>query len=37
LGVSFNHILEKEFKLIEEPTRTGAFGIRGFKNLLVSV
>ena len=37
LGVSFNHILEKEFQLIEEPSRTGAFGIRGFKNLLVSV
>ena len=37
LGVSFNHVLEKKFELIEEPTRTGAFGIRGFKNLLVSV
>ena len=24
LGVSFNHILEKEFQLIEEPSRTGA-------------
>ena len=36
LGVSFNHILEKQFSLIEEPSRTGAFGIRGFKNLLVS-
>jgi len=37
LGVSFNHVLEKKFELIEEPTRTGAFGIRGFKDLLVSV
>ena len=37
LGVSFSQILENEFNLIEEPTRTGAFGIRGFKNLLVSV
>ncbi len=36
LGVSFNHILEKQFSLIEEPSRTGAFGIRGFKNFLVS-
>ena len=36
LGVSFNHILEKQFNLVEEPSRTGAFGIRGFKNLLVS-
>ncbi len=36
LGVSFDHILEKQFSLIEEPSRTGAFGIRGFKNLLVS-
>ena len=36
LGVSFSHILEKQFNLIEEPSRTGAFGIRGFKNLLVS-
>ena len=36
LGVSFNHILEKQFSLIEEPSRTGAFGNRGFKNLLVS-
>ena len=36
LGVSFNHILEKQFSLIEDPSRTGAFGIRGFKNLLVS-
>ena len=25
LGVSFNHILEKQFSLIEEPSRTGAF------------
>ena len=37
LGVSFNHVLEKKFELIEEPTRTGAFGIRGFKDLLVSI
>ncbi len=37
LGVSFNHVLEKKFELLEEPTRTGAFGIRGFKDLLVSV
>jgi len=37
LGVSFNHVLEKKFELIEEPIRTGAFGIRGFKDLLVSV
>ena len=36
LGVSFNHILQEQFSLIEEPSRTGAFGIRGFKNLLVS-
>jgi len=36
LGVSFNHILAKQFSLIEEPSRTGAFGIRGFKELLVS-
>ena len=36
LGVSFNHILEKQFNLVEEPSRTGAFGIRGFKNLLIS-
>lgn len=37
LGVSFKHILKNNFNLIEEPERTGAFGIRGFKKLLVSI
>ena len=36
LEVSFNHILSKNFSLKESPERTGAFGIRGFKELLVS-
>ena len=36
LEVSFNHILNKNFALKENPERTGAFGIRGFKELLVS-
>ena len=36
LEVSFNHILSKNFNLKESPERTGAFGIRGFKELLVS-
>ena len=37
LGVSFKHILRHKFNLIEEPESTGAFGIRGFKKLIVSV
>ena len=36
LGVSFKHILNQSFSLIKEPERTGAFGIRGFKELLVT-
>ena len=36
LEVSFNHILSKNFTLQESTERTGAFGIRGFKELLVS-
>ena len=36
LEVSFDHILEMEFEREEEPERTGAFGIRGFKELLVT-
>ena len=37
LEVSFDHILSKNFTLNTPPERTGAFGIRGFKELLVSV
>ena len=37
LEVSFDHILNKNFTLNTPPERTGAFGIRGFKELLVSV
>ena len=36
LEVSFDHILDMEFEREEEPERTGAFGIRGFKELLVT-
>ncbi|RZP26089.1 MAG: cytochrome P450 [Candidatus Actinomarinales bacterium] len=37
LEVSFDHILSKNFTLDQEPERTGAFGIRGFKELHVSI
>ena len=37
LEVSFDHILNKNFTLITPPERTGAFGIRGFKEILVSI
>lgn len=37
LEVSFDHILSRNFTLDKEPERTGAFGIRGFKELLVSI
>jgi len=37
LEVSFDHILNKNFTLTTPPERTGAFGIRGFKELLVSI
>ena len=37
LEVSFDHILSRNFTLDEEPERTGAFGIRGFKELNVSI
>lgn len=35
LEVSFEHLLKKDLVLNMEPERTGAFGIRGYKNLLV--
>ena len=35
LEVSFKHLLKQNLSLKTEPERTGAFGIRGYKNLLV--
>ena len=35
LEVSFKHLLKQNLSIKEEPERTGAFGIRGYKNLLV--
>ena len=35
LEVSFKHLLKQNLSLKAEPERTGAFGIRGYKNLLV--
>lgn len=35
LEVSFKQLLSQNLNLITEPERTGAFGIRGYKNLLV--
>jgi len=36
LEVSFEHLLKKNLLLKTEPERTGAFGIRGYENLLVT-
>jgi len=36
LEVSFEHLLKKNLLLKTEPQRTGAFGIRGYENLLVT-
>ena len=35
LEVSFKHLIKQNLSLKAEPERTGAFGIRGYKNLLV--
>ena len=35
LEVSFKHLLKQNLTLETEPERTGAFGIRGYENLLV--
>jgi len=35
LEVSFKHLIRQNLSLKAEPERTGAFGIRGYKNLLV--
>lgn len=37
LEVSFNNLLDTSVNLREEPQRTGAFGIRGFKKVLVNI
>ena len=37
LEVSFNNLLDSNVNLLEEPQRTGAFGIRGFKKVLVNI
>ena len=37
LEVSFNNLLDSNINLLEEPQRTGAFGIRGFKKVLVNI
>ena len=35
LEVSFKHLLKQNLTLEAEPERTGAFGIRGYENLMV--
>ena len=37
LEVSFQNLFKNEVSLIDEPERTGAFGIRGFKEINVSI
>ena len=37
LEVSFQNLFKHEVTLIDEPERTGAFGIRGFKEIKVSI
>ena len=37
LEVSFQNLFKHEVALVEEPERTGAFGIRGFKEIKVSI
>ena len=37
LEVSFNNLFQNNISLNEEPERTGAFGIRGFKEINVSI
>ena len=37
LEVSFQNLFKHEVALIDEPERTGAFGIRGFKEIKVSI
>ena len=37
LEVSFQNLFKHEVALVEEPERTGAFGIRGFKDIKVSI
>ena len=36
LEVSFTNLFKNQISLVENPDRTGAFGIRGFKKILVS-
>ena len=37
LEVSFKNLFQNNISLNEEPERTGAFGIRGFKEINVSI
>ena len=37
LEVSFQNLFKHEVALVDEPERTGAFGIRGFKEIKVSI
>ena len=37
LEVSFKNLFQNNISLHEEPERTGAFGIRGFKEINVSI
>ena len=37
LEVSFQNLFKHEVTLVDEPERTGAFGIRGFKEIKVSI
>lgn len=37
LEVSFGNLFQHEIDLLDDPERTGAFGIRGFKKILVSI
>ena len=37
LEVSFLNLFKHEIRLLEKPERTGAFGIRGFKEVIVSI
>jgi len=36
LEVSFMNLFKNQISLVEKPIRTGAFGIRGFKEIIVS-
>ena len=37
LEVSFQNLFNYDIQLLSAPERTGAFGIRGFKNILVKI